>query len=533
MINEISAADISLNSFKPKDELHPKIFPNGRLNSRIRLKLLDIVDDFIDNLEVPVKPKDIVLTGSIANFNWSKYSDIDVHIIVDYKEIYKNKKFVEDYFNSKKEIWKDEHDSLTIYGFPIEIYAEDSDTPSDSSGVYSLNSNEWIKEPKNLNDAVMNKAYVKKEAAKYINKIDVLSNKLKKETDKHKIGVIGKQAKNLADKLKGLRRESLKKQGELGSGNIIYKIIRRLSYFDILWDIINKSYDKENSIDESILHEVNKNNLVFQHKATPHKALPDYKPQAKTITAYKQFKLKLDKKTGENLAPGFVFPLYVNTEETLNGSVTNSKGLKLGMWYKAGEGECYLDTKNGRLYTKGKGYGVDNKTIDKLAYRPGWHLTNTPWGGQRGANKVTGGKEGTGNNYRNTWDSEVWAKVEICIEKDMTDYVRTLSDDPKDQCLQKLNNGQGYQYRTNTNATKDQTWWIVDKIKIVEILDDDTVDSINNKFYSEVSKNSGKKINNDPLSYTSKSGDIPYWKMPRMNGKRYTKSDLQKMGYNK
>lgn len=530
-IKEIKTSDISLSSFKPKEELHPKIWVNNKINSRVRLKLLDIADDFIDSMEIGwVKPKDIVLTGSIANYNWSKYSDIDVHVIIDYDEVYKNKRFVDDYFTSKKVLWENSHEELTIYGFPVEVYVEDIDTPSDSSGKYSLIKNEWIKEPKNLEDTKINGDYIKKEAAKYINKIDKLEEDLKKGKDNSEIEDIGKKAVELFKKIRGRRQESLKRQGEMGSGNIIYKILRRMDYLEKIWNIANTSYDKRNSIYENTVKE-GSSDLIYKHGVVPHKELPNYVPQNKLYTAYKQFKLRLDPKTGENLSPGYVFPLYVNTEETLNGKISNSKGLKIGVWYKSGEGECYLDKNNGKLYTKGKGYGTDNRTIGRLAYRPGWHLTNTPWGGQRGANKVIGGNNGTGNNYRNTWDSEVWAKVEFCIEKDMTEYVKTLSSDAKYQCLQHLGDGEGYQYRTNLNATKDQTWWIVDKIRIKEILDDDSVDNINQEFYSNISKESGKRINSDPMTYTSKSGEVPYWKMPRLNGKRFTKDDLKKMGY--
>jgi hypothetical protein len=266
----------------------------------------------------------------------------------------------------------------------------------------------------------------------------------------------------------------------------------------------------------------------YVHGSTPHKEIPDFKPKIKPLILYKQFKLRLDPKTGENMAKGYVFPLYVNTEEKNMGLPS---GLKLGKWYKSGEGECWLNTKNGRFYTKGSGYNTDGKTIDQLAYRPGWHMTNTPWGSQRGADRVTNGPEGTGANYRQTWDSEVWAKVEVCIDVDATQKARAMSKKPSDQCLSKLGDNEYYEYRTNSNASKDQSWYIVDKIRIIDILDDDTVDKTNDDFYNELTKSTGKKINSDPNTYTKKTGDIPYWKMPRTNGKRYSRQEIQDMGY--
>ena len=307
-------------------------------------------------------------------------------------------------------------------------------------------------------------------------------------------------------------------------------------------------------------HELDFNNqgtlYAYQHGTTPHKAMPNFKPKIKPLIMYKQFKLRLDKKTGENLAKGVVFPLYVNTEDNGNQGA-NSQGLKLGVWYKSGEGSCWVNTKNGRSYTRGKGYGTDGQTIDILAYRPGWHLTTTPWGNQRGNKKVTGGKKGTGNNYQYTWDSEVWAKVEICVDVNATEIAKQRaielrqqdaqskgkkykegSYDPKDACLDKMGEDYYYLYKTNSNASDDQAWYIVDKIRIVEILDDDTVDATNDKYYNDLSKRTGRRINSNPKDYTLKKDDgtpntdeIPYWKMPRINGKRYTKQELIDNGY--
>lgn len=71
-LNEIEAKDVNLSSFKVKKELNPKFWPNGKLNSRVRLRLMDIADDFVKELAVNwVKPKDVIFTGSAANYNWS------------------------------------------------------------------------------------------------------------------------------------------------------------------------------------------------------------------------------------------------------------------------------------------------------------------------------------------------------------------------------------------------------------------------------------------------------------------------------
>lgn len=248
-LNEVEASDISLKSFEIQDELNPKFWINDKLNSRIRLKLLDLADEFIDTLAVDwVKPEDIVLTGSIANYNWSKYSDVDVHILIDYKKVWKKTEFVQDYFDSKKELWTQEHGELRIYGFPVEMYVEDTNADNPSSGVYSLNENKWIKEPNDFQDAELNENYIKRISAKIMTAIDNIEDKIKEEKDNHKLETSSEKLKKLFDKLHKQRQESLDKHGEMGTYNIIWKVLRRSGYLDKIWDIINNVYNKVNSI---------------------------------------------------------------------------------------------------------------------------------------------------------------------------------------------------------------------------------------------------------------------------------------------
>ena len=76
-------------SFQYKQFLNPNIWSNeNSIRPEIRSNLLQIANDFFDSLEIPpVKIHDIVLTGSLANFNWSEYSDVDLHILFDFFEV--------------------------------------------------------------------------------------------------------------------------------------------------------------------------------------------------------------------------------------------------------------------------------------------------------------------------------------------------------------------------------------------------------------------------------------------------------------
>lgn len=253
-INEVEANKIDIKPFKVKDKLNPDFFNSeGQLNSQIRLRLLDIADDFVKSLAVKwAKPSDIVLTGSIANYNWSKYSDVDIHIIYNFNDVYKKTEFVKDYFNSKRDIWNDTHEGLTIKNLPVEISIEDSSNPAKSTGVYSLEKNKWVKEPENMNDSELNKEYIKNFCAKQMTKFDELFDEIDNEKDRKKLEILSNKVEALYEKLKNMRGEALKsKEKEMATGNIIWKVIKHQGYIERAWDYINKVYDRRNTIDEN------------------------------------------------------------------------------------------------------------------------------------------------------------------------------------------------------------------------------------------------------------------------------------------
>ena len=252
---EVDSSEIDLSSFKKKHELVPNIWnPDGKLNSRIRLKLLDIADDFWEYVNLTwVKPSGIILTGSICNFNWSQYSDIDLHLIVDFDEIDEKTEFVKDYLDSKKNEWNNEHSGLQIMGYPVELYVQNLGEMPESNGIYDLEENDWVREPNpdDIKSIGLNKFSIKEKAAKIMTIIDDMYDALASTDDSHKIEQMGDDASYLWKKVKEMRKSSLEKNGESGSGNIVYKILRRTGYLDRLFKLSNVVYDKFNSITES------------------------------------------------------------------------------------------------------------------------------------------------------------------------------------------------------------------------------------------------------------------------------------------
>ena len=243
-MDEVDADDLNLDSFKVRDGLQPDIWINGKINSEVRKRLLEIAHDFYDSLEIKwSRPLDVLITGSLANYNWSEYSDIDLHLVLNFSEVYDDTELLEDYFKAKKDLWNNDHENLKIYGFPVEVYMEDTADPPKSAGKFSLFKNEWIEEPKDLSDAKLNEDFIKSEAAKIMTKIDDL-----RESEENPRSIYNK-CDRLFEYMKDIRKKGLETEAaEMSSGNIIWKVLRREGYIDKLVDIMVDAYDSGKSI---------------------------------------------------------------------------------------------------------------------------------------------------------------------------------------------------------------------------------------------------------------------------------------------
>jgi hypothetical protein len=212
------------------------------LDPEVRKQLLKIAMDFVkdlkDNNDIKVKIEDVVLIGSLTNYNWTPYSDVDLHIIVDYKDLDMSKEDAQTMFDAIKAGWNNKHD-ITMKGHDVELYVQDIDYEPTSASEYSVLRNEWIKEPKKETPN-FNKPLIKKKYKEYKNKID---NLVKGDGEK--------PLKDLLDKLYKFRQAGLDKGGELSEENIVFKMLRAKGYLDKIKDTVASMYDDKMSVDES------------------------------------------------------------------------------------------------------------------------------------------------------------------------------------------------------------------------------------------------------------------------------------------
>lgn len=243
----LNPEDVDLSSFKIKDHLDPQIwdYKNGiyTLKPKIRQKLLVLADDFYDSLDLDfVDIKDIIFTGSLANFNWSNFSDIDLHIVLDFGEVDKNEELVKGFFNSRKAAWNDEHD-VKILGYDVEVYVQDRKEKHFSTGVYSILHNKWLIKP-SKDQKIENKEFIKKKASDFMNLIDSLESFYEKGYYNYLIRKIDK----IKEKIKKMRQEGLESKGEFSKENLIFKVLRRTGYIEKLYDLQIKAYDRAFSL---------------------------------------------------------------------------------------------------------------------------------------------------------------------------------------------------------------------------------------------------------------------------------------------
>lgn len=252
-LDELTSDEVDLSSFQVKDQLNPYFWKDGHLDSRVRMKLLDVADDFIETLGIDSdETEDVVMTGSLANYNWSEeYSDIDLHVIVDYGMFAGNPEMIKDYFDAKRKLWNELHKDLRMYGFPVELYVQDKSEVHASTGVYSVDRDKWLVEPRKetLNMDDVNGDFVKDVVAQITQQIDSLYDLLNDSDDEYKDRKVGELAKELFDIIRLERRNSLKNSNkEMVDGNIIFKTLRRNGYIEKLVNLINDVYDKTNSL---------------------------------------------------------------------------------------------------------------------------------------------------------------------------------------------------------------------------------------------------------------------------------------------
>jgi len=232
MINE--AIDITLQYH---DELNPKLWEDGdKLKPIVRQHLIKIAKVWAKTAKIEDDAiEDIIITGGNVNYNYTKQSDIDVHIVVNMKKTpFTDEEQMRLFMLAKKDLWALQH-NVKIYGLPVEVYAHSHQTKTPKSqGVYSIYSDKWLIKPKNLKLNFDNDVGLRHKIEEQMHRID------------HVINTRGsiKEASDLKDKLAAMRAASIQKAGEFAIENLVFKDLRNRGYIDKLKNYIRSKVDR-------------------------------------------------------------------------------------------------------------------------------------------------------------------------------------------------------------------------------------------------------------------------------------------------
>ena len=247
LIKATQSDEVDLPSLEVKDSFNMNVWQSEyRLKPEISSRLVRIAMDILDDIDIHNEDiVDIILTGSLANFNWTEYSDIDLHVILDFSKIDDNIKLVKDFLNAKKSDWNKRH-QIMIKSHEVEVYFQDVHEPHISTGVYSLLEDEWLIKPDRQNPKIDREA-IKIKTKSIMDQIDRLEDLYNKNNHEavYNVGNL------IGDKIKRLRRCGLAEKGIFSVENLVFKTLRNSEYIKKLFSLKTKAYDRMMSLNHN------------------------------------------------------------------------------------------------------------------------------------------------------------------------------------------------------------------------------------------------------------------------------------------
>lgn len=232
-----------VQSLYVRDTLPPTLFPDGETMDPEALKALrKIADDFVKGitaLEVEgVDPRDVVVVGSAASYSWSKYSDVDLHVVVDFSEVDENFKLVRDYFQYAKTLWNDRN-SPQVGGFDVEVYLEDVSEQNVTPGKYSVLRGEWETFPEKSGVPEPDVSAVVDKAAAVMHDVAAVQELVDDGNYEDALEL----ADAVKDRIRKMRQSALEREGVFSVENLAFKVLRRNGTLELLSGLKQKAKD--------------------------------------------------------------------------------------------------------------------------------------------------------------------------------------------------------------------------------------------------------------------------------------------------
>lgn len=222
--------------------LNPSFWQDEAFDPEVRSKLIRIAMDFYEDLKADAPIEDIQLTGSLANYNWTEHSDLDVHVILDMAKINEDVELVKKAMDGVRFMWNLRH-PVQIRGYDVELYAQDVNQIHKASGLYSLLKNEWIRKPA-YNPPSVDPNDVHRKVQAYGVEIEEIKRQLE-SADPELAADLLERASALKKKISRARDEKLAHEGgEFSVENLVFKEMRNNGMFEELINIKSDAYSK-------------------------------------------------------------------------------------------------------------------------------------------------------------------------------------------------------------------------------------------------------------------------------------------------
>lgn len=225
-----------------QNELNTSFWADKEFDPSIRKKLLQIAEEFYSTFKLDVPISDIQLTGSLANYNWTPKSDLDVHVLIDFSKINDDVALVKKALDGQRFVWNLRH-NIVLRDHDVELYIQGIDEPHVASGLFSLLNNKWIKIPE-FNPPLVDEKDVETKFSGIVNDIKEVEERLLNPTTEIEPRDLFTYAEKVKSKIMKMRREGLSERGEFSVENLVFKKLRNEGYIQKIIDLISRSYEK-------------------------------------------------------------------------------------------------------------------------------------------------------------------------------------------------------------------------------------------------------------------------------------------------
>ena len=283
------------------DTLNQKLFDGEELKPVVAKAIMNIANEFVKELGedgISFTLKDVILLGSNMSYNYTKDSDLDIHLIADSSALECPKELQDKLYSAYRTIFNKNYD-ITIKGIPAEVYVELDEPQAKSNGIYSLNSG-WVKKPEQQAIPDLDKEAFDEFFKFWEDRYNELINNE---------NATSKDVEEYINDIYDERKDGIANDGEYSLGNLLFKEVRNKGYLDNLKDLRKELKGKELSLeqlDNSTKEKYNNVEEKFMNKRYK-KPIKEETKENMLKKYHSAYTPEIDSKTGLPILPDELF----------------------------------------------------------------------------------------------------------------------------------------------------------------------------------------------------------------------------------